>query len=315
MKGAPGRERRSPGRRPAPPAPATQAPATQAPATRAPSMQAPSTSSTQAGPDRHRSRAFALVYRDDDIVVVDKAPGVLTVPSPRRERFTLVDEVSRLLSKGPRITREAFVVHRLDRETSGIVVFACHRDARDRLVAAWADHERVYATLVHGVVRDDEATIRSRLVTDRRSLQRRSTGRDDVGEDALTFVRVDERLVDATLLSVRLGTGRRNQIRVHLAEAGHPVLGDERYGGSDRHPRWDDRRLGLHARLLAFAHPRTGAPLSFDTGLPVAFSRFVAATHATTSPSGTQARAGNGAMPAHGRGRSERPDNRPRRSR
>jgi 23S rRNA pseudouridine1911/1915/1917 synthase len=224
---------------------------------------------------RHRSRAFSLVFRDDDIVVVDKAPGVLTVPTPRRERFTLVDEVSRLLSKGPRITREAFVVHRLDRETSGLIVFACHRDARDRLVEAWADHARVYATIVAGIVDDDDGTIRSRLVTDRRSLTRRSSDRDDVGEDALTFFHVDDRVDDATLLSVRLGTGRRNQIRVHLAEAGHPVLGDDRYGGVRRHRRWDDRRLALHARQLGFAHPRTGAPLSFDTGLPTPFARFV----------------------------------------
>lgn len=226
-------------------------------------------------PGRHRSRAFAPVFVDDDIVVVDKAPGVLTVPTPRRERFTLVDEVSRFLSKGPRITREALVVHRLDRETSGLVVFAVHRAARDRLVAAWDEHDRVYAAIVAGVVDGDERTIRSRLVTDRRSLTRRSTHREDEGEEAVTFLRVEQRFDDATLLAVRLGTGRRNQIRVHAAEAGHPVLGDDRYGGTNRHRRWDDRRLALHARVLAFSHPRTGAALSFDTGLPPAFSRFI----------------------------------------
>ncbi|MBM4281210.1 MAG: RluA family pseudouridine synthase [Deltaproteobacteria bacterium] len=221
-------------------------------------------------------RAFALVYQDDDIVVVDKAPGILTVPTPRRERFTLVDAVSRLLSKGPRITREALVVHRLDRDTSGLLVFACHRAARDRLVAGWAEHQRVYSVVVAGVVVQDEGEIRSRLVTDRRTLQRRSSDRDDVGEDALTHFVVQARLDGATLLSVRLSTGRRNQIRVHLAERGHPVLGDERYGGLSRHKRWDDRRLGLHARSLGIAHPRTGEPLSFDIGLPASFARFVA---------------------------------------
>jgi 23S rRNA pseudouridine1911/1915/1917 synthase len=224
--------------------------------------------------NRH-SRAFTLVHQDDDIVVVDKAPGVLTVPTPRRERFTLVDEVSRLLSKGTRITREAFVVHRLDRDTSGLVVFACHRAARDRLVDAWHEHERVYAAVVAGRVEVDADEIVSRLVTDRRTLQRRSAHHDDEGELAITRFVVDERLADACLLSVQLLTGRRNQIRVHLAECGHPILGDERYGGCGRHRRWDDRRLGLHARALGFAHPRTGAPLHFDTGLPGAFRAFV----------------------------------------
>jgi 23S rRNA pseudouridine1911/1915/1917 synthase len=236
-----------------------------------------------------RSRAFTVVYRDEDIVVVDKAPGVLSVPTPRREPFTLVHEVSRMLSKGPRFTREALVVHRLDRDTSGLVVFACHPAARDRLMRNWAEHDRVYAAVVAGVVIADDDVIQSRLITDRQSLQRRSSHRDDVGEEAITRFVVAARLVDATLLSVNLSTGRRNQIRVHLAERGHPVLGDERYGGLGRHPRWDDRRLALHARLLAFAHPRTGAPLSFDTGLPPAFARFIERARSNHQPHRAQA--------------------------
>jgi 23S rRNA pseudouridine1911/1915/1917 synthase len=277
-------------RPPPAPAPATTDPGTRAAATPTatttvtPTQTTPTTKPTSRGataggarrPEpRSRSRAFAVVYQDDDLVVVDKAPGVLTVPTQRRERFTLVDEVSRHLSRGPRITREALVVHRLDRDTSGLVVFACHRAARDRLVADWSTHERRYAAVVAGRVGPDDGEIRSRLVTDRRTLQRSSTRRDDEGEEAITRFVVDTRLDDATLVSCLLLTGRRNQIRVHLAERGHPLLGDERYGGIGRHPRWDDRRLALHAQVLGFAHPRSGAPLSFDTGLPIAFQRFV----------------------------------------
>ena len=81
----------------------------------------------------------------------------------------------------------------------------------------------------------------------------------------------------ATLLAVVLQTGRRNQIRVHLRERGHPILGDDRYGGLGRHRRWDDRRLGLHAQVLGFAQPRTLRPLRFDTGLPASFSAFIEA--------------------------------------
>lgn len=223
-----------------------------------------------------KSRAFELVHEDEDVVVVDKAAGVLTVPTPRRERVTLIDEVSRYLSRSPRITKEAFVVHRLDRETSGLVVFGKSPRARDRLCERWSDHERSYAAVVAGVVVDDEGTISSRLVTDPRSLNRRSSGNDE-GEDAVTHFRVLARIDGATLLAVVLQTGRRNQIRVHLRERGHPILGDDRYGGLGRHRRWDDRRLGLHAQVLGFAQPRTLRPLRFDTGLPASFSAFIEA--------------------------------------
>ncbi|MDP2339592.1 MAG: RNA pseudouridine synthase [Deltaproteobacteria bacterium] len=222
----------------------------------------------------HKSRAFDLVHEDEDVVVVDKAPGVLTVPTPKRERFTLVDEVSRHLSRSTRITKEAFVVHRLDRETSGLVVFGKSARARDRLGERWNDHERSYAAVVAGVVVDDEGTMSSRLVTDARSLTRRSSGSDE-GEEAITRFSVLARIDGATLLSVVLQTGKRNQIRVHLKERGHPILGDDRYGGLGRHRRWDDRRLGLHAQVLGFPHPRTGLPLRFDTGLPAVFRAFI----------------------------------------
>jgi 23S rRNA pseudouridine1911/1915/1917 synthase len=270
-------------------------------------------------------RAFDLVYRDDDVVVVDKAPGILTVPTPKRERFTLLQAVSSLLGKGGRSRNEAWVVHRLDRDTSGLVVFACHKAARDRLVSTWSEHERTYAALVAGIPVAGHGEIRSRLVTEPRSLKRHSSDRDDVGEVAITHVVVDELLEDAALLSVRLATGRRNQIRVHLAESGHPILGDERYGGRGRHRRWNDRRLALHARTLGFFHPATGEPVSFDTGLPDVFERFMH-TARRTSLSSTQHPAPKAALEmktSHAkqtptmntllsRSRSDRPQRRPR---
>ena len=245
-----------------------------------------------------RSRAFVLLHEDDDILVVDKASGVLTVPTPRRERFTLVDELSRYLSRSPRITKRALVVHRLDRDTSGLLVFAKHEVARARLVAGWASHERTYATLVAGVLVSDEGTIRSRLLTTR-ALDRRSATDVEAGEDATTHFRVLQRLVGATLLGVTLETGRRNQIRVHLKEAGHPILGDERYGGQHRHRLWDDRLLALHAQVLAFDHPRTGAAQRFETPLPAAFVRFLQRAQA-----GAAAGATSGTMPAQREGRA-----------
>jgi 23S rRNA pseudouridine1911/1915/1917 synthase len=222
-----------------------------------------------------KSRAFVLVYEDDDVIVVDKAAGVLTVPTPRRERVTLVDEVGRYLSRNPRITRPAVIVHRLDRETCGLVVFGKHQRAADVLMQRWNDHERRYAAIVSGVVVKDAGTIRSRLVTNER-LDRHSSS-DGSGEEAVTHYSVVRRIDGATLLDVVLETGRRNQIRVHLAEQRHPILGDDRYGGMQRHRRWDDRHLALQARTLAFPHPRTGAPLSFELPLPAVFARFLGA--------------------------------------
>jgi len=221
-----------------------------------------------------KSRAFALVYEDDDVIVVDKAAGVLTVPTLRRERVTLVDEVSRYLSRGPRITKQAIIVHRLDRETGGLVVFGKSQRAADVLMQRWSDHERRYAALVAGVVVKDSGTINTRLVTDDRNLDRRSS-HDGSGEEAITHFSVVTRVDGATLLDVVLETGRRNQIRVHLAEQRHPILGDDRYGGLGRHRRWDDRHLGLQARTLSFPQPRTGAPLSFELALPATFQRFL----------------------------------------
>ncbi|HEY1098167.1 MAG TPA: RluA family pseudouridine synthase [Myxococcota bacterium] len=221
-----------------------------------------------------RSSAFALVYEDADVIVVDKAAGVLTVPTPKRERVTLVDEVGRYLSRSPRITKAAVVVHRLDRETCGLVVFGKSQRAADVLMQRWGAHERHYAAIVAGTVVDDVGTIKSHLVTDQRSLDRRSST-DGRGEEAITHFKVEGRVDGATLLDVVLETGRRNQIRVHLAERRHPILGDDRYGGLGRHRRWNDRELALCARTLAFPHPRTDAPLRFELPLPPSFRRFL----------------------------------------
>jgi 23S rRNA pseudouridine1911/1915/1917 synthase len=188
---------------------------------------------------------------------------VLTVPTPKRERNTLVDLVARHLH------RQLFVVHRLDRDTSGLVVFAKSQQAQRALVASWNEHERVYAAIVHGVVARDQGTIESRLVTHRRSLDRRSARAGERGgEHAVTSYRVVERLRAATLLEVTLATGRRNQIRVHLHEIGHPILGDVRYARDVApHPLWRGG-LALFALRLTVQHPARREALHIEIGLP-----------------------------------------------
>lgn len=221
-----------------------------------------------------QSRAFALVFEDDDIIVVDKAAGVLTVPTPRRERFTLVDELSRYLSRGPRITRRAFVVHRLDRDTSGVLLFARNGDMRDRLKDLFASHDltRIYSAVIHGALRPASGTFRSYLLEDPASLRVRSIANKAQGREAITHYRTIASNGRFTLLDVTLETGRRHQIRVHFAEAGHPVMGDAIYGP------WMDNplgRLGLHARHLSFVHPRSGERVSFDVPPPPEFAQVV----------------------------------------
>ena len=212
-------------------------------------------------------RGLTLVHEDDAILVVVKPAGLLTIATERERERTAY----RLLRDWV-ATRSAraslFIVHRLDRETSGLIVFAKSVQAKQHLQAQFAARtaERVYVALVEGVVRQAEGSLISRLVEDR-TLRVRIAERGG-GKEAITRYRVLEHRRGATLLELRLVTGRRAQIRAQLAAAGHPIAGDARYGG-----RTDPmRRLALHATRLAFLHPR-GGRLSFDSPLPPPFGR------------------------------------------
>lgn len=222
---------------------------------------------------------FRVVFEDRHLVVVEKAAGILTVPTARGEDDTLVHEVARHLSHDRRITRRAWVVHRLDRDTSGLLVFGKTREVAEAIKDQFEQRkpEREYAAIVAGTVDGDSGTFRSYLATDP-DLDQRSVADPDRGKLAVTHFSVTARPRGATFVRVTLETGRRNQIRVHFAEAGHPVLGDVRYQPEQaRHPAWTARRLALHARSLGFVHPVTGATVRFDSPLPAAFEAFLRA--------------------------------------
>jgi 23S rRNA pseudouridine1911/1915/1917 synthase len=223
------------------------------------------------------SRAFTVVYEDDALIVIEKPAGVLTVATDRAERFTLEDELSRYLSRGPRITKPIHVVHRLDRDTSGLLVFGKTAPITRTIIDGFRARkpEREYAAILAGVLKLDTGTLESHLAT-AADLDQYSTDIEGEGKHAITHFTVEERLPDATVVRVRLETGRRNQIRVHFAEQGHPVLGDRRYAvARAAHPLWIEKRLALHARVLGFDHPVTGAPLKFTSPLPRAFEAFL----------------------------------------
>ena len=229
---------------------------------------------------------FRVLYEDGDLVVVDKAPGVLTVPTARGERNTLVQMLRQHLGRGRRQPPWLEVVHRLDREVSGVLVFARSPAAAERLRADFAAHrpEREYVALVAGSLDSSGGTFASRMLTGR-GLQRYSGAADGPGEDAVTHYAVSAHVGGASLVAVRLETGRRNQIRVHFAEAGHPILGEQRYRPeAAQHHLWRARRLALHARLLAFTHPVTGASLRFESPLPPEFEAFLRQAAARHTP-------------------------------
>jgi 23S rRNA pseudouridine1911/1915/1917 synthase len=239
-----------------------------------------------AAPKGKRGPGFEIIYEDRQLIVVDKPASMLTVPARPGESFTLVDRLSEYLRRCGG-ARQAFTVHRLDRGVSGLLVFGKSADWASRIRAQFAEHkpERLYAALVAGRVAAEQGTWSSRLTTDR-SLRRYSTDdEEEEGEHAVTHFAIERRWPDASLVRIWLETGRRNQIRVHFAEAGHPVIGDDRYRPRlAAHPRWPFSRLALHARALGLTHPATGEPMRWESPLPSEFDRFLAPPRSATTP-------------------------------
>jgi 23S rRNA pseudouridine1911/1915/1917 synthase len=210
---------------------------------------------------------YKVVHEDRDLLVVEKEPRLLSVPTPLRENEDSL--VERLLeSERERGVRHPalYALHRLDWDTSGLLLFARSRRAFEALEAQFKTRtiERLYVAVASGSIGPDEGRIESRLLEDKRTLKVRSTRRPGEGKEAITEYRVTERLAAATVLAVRLRTGRRNQIRVHLAEAGHPLIGDRSYG----RPTSLIGRTALHARSLRFIHPVSRKPVAFESPLP-----------------------------------------------
>lgn len=235
-----------------------------------------------------RDPAFQVVFEDEHLIVVNKEAGFLTVPTPRDEIDTLIDRVSAyLIARGRGV--QAHVAHRLDRGVSGLLVFGKSARVSSKLRDQFElrKPQRLYVAIVAGVLDQEEGTFRSHLAT-AKNLDRYSKQPGNDTQLAITHYRVQQRLNGATLVHVWLETGRRNQIRVHFAEAGHPVLGDTRYASRlATHPRWQKSRLALHAMALGFEHPVTGEAMSFESTPPTAISRFaVGAGAVDVNPTG-----------------------------
>lgn len=208
-----------------------------------------------------------VVYEDDDVIVIDKPAGMVVHPAPGHPRGTLANA---LVAHAPEMavarSHRPGIVHRLDKETSGLIVAAKTDRGRTALVSQWGSGavEKRYLALVEGVVEDEEATIDAPIGRDPKNRQRMAVIR--TGRPAVSHFRVVERFPEATLLEVAIETGRTHQIRVHLAFVGHPVVGDAVYGRTRRGDAVSARQF-LHASELGFSLP-DGTPVRFASPLP-----------------------------------------------
>ena len=230
-----------------------------------------------------------IVYEDQALIVVNKPAGLLTVPLPRRGDEPSVEDLL-VVHLRPRGKRKPLVVHRIDRDTSGLVVFATRADAQNRLKLQFRRHEpdRIYLAIVYGHPSPASGTWRDRLVWDQAALiQKETHPRDPRGKDAISEYQVLERFPSASLIEVRLRTGKRNQIRLQARLRGHTLVGEQRYVyGPDDLRGVDFPRQALHSHRLAFRHPMTDQPLSFEAALPQDMAELLARLRIQKPPSG-----------------------------
>jgi 23S rRNA pseudouridine1911/1915/1917 synthase len=226
------------------------------------------------------ARDLRIVYEDEALIVLNKPPGLLAVPLPLERRFDApsVFEDLRQYLRGRR--RRPFVVHRIDRDTSGLVLFAKSETAQQALKRQFLNHEpeRVYRAVVYGRPSPPEGTWRDHLVWDLKALiQKETHPRDPRGKEAISHYRVVEPLDAASLIEVRLVTGKRNQIRIQARLRGHMLVGEQRYTyGPDTLRTITFPRQALHAFRLAFRHPDDDRALRFEAPMPDDLTALVA---------------------------------------
>ncbi len=211
-----------------------------------------------------------ILYQDDFLLVIDKPPGIDFQPTHARFKGTLYDAAHRYMENtgGGKRKVSLGMVQRLDRDTSGVTVFSIHQRAHSAMTRMFADRrvDKRYRTLVLGHLQDTEGEFRSLLARQHRTNLMKSVKKG--GKEAITRYRVVEEFSECTLIEVELVTGRSHQIRAHFSEAGHPLLGDTRYGGPAYIAGCEIQRSMLHAFKLSFDHPVGHERLMFKAPLP-----------------------------------------------
>lgn len=212
-------------------------------------------------------RRIKLVYEDDDIIVINKSNGILSVSTDNKKDGTAYSIMRDYLKKkDPRL--KLFIIHRLDRDTSGLMMMAKNIEAKETMQHNWNNMvlNRKYVAVVEGKVEQEEGTIRSYLAqTSQHEMY--STDNPEEGQLAITRYKRLKTGNGYSLMELELDTGRKNQIRVHMKDLGHPIAGDKRYGAKTS----PIHRLALHARTLHFVHPITRKEMLFETPVPQRF--------------------------------------------
>ncbi|MBS5037352.1 MAG: RluA family pseudouridine synthase [Fusobacterium sp.] len=214
-------------------------------------------------------KGIKVVYEDEYLIAVEKASGILSIATDKEREKTAYNIVKNYVkSRNP--LEKLFIVHRLDRETSGVMIFAKTEEMQQILQTNWQKMvlERTYVAVVEGKVEKNSDTIISYLKENSAFVTFSSDKEIEGSKKAVTHYTVLKRSKGFSLVEANIETGRKNQIRVHMQSLGHSVVGDKKYGATTN----PLGRLGLHAKSIIFKHPKTGKVLSFQTGIPAKFS-------------------------------------------
>ena len=216
---------------------------------------------------KHQPTGLEIIYEDRDLLVVNKSNGLLTVGTDREKDKTAFALLNNYVRKGnSRSKNRVYIVHRLDRDTSGVLVFTKSDQARRYLQDNWSSFDKLYFAVVYGKLREKEGLITSYLL-ENKAHRMYSVNDSNKGQLSKTGYKVIKESKTFSLLEINLLTGRKNQIRVHLSEKGNPVAGDNMYGKKDR----GIKRLALHAASISITHPFSKKKMIFETEAPVYF--------------------------------------------
>lgn len=214
-------------------------------------------------PKKYAPKGLTILFEDRDIIVVDKINGLLTISTASEKENTAHFILNDYVQKGnPKSRNRVYIVHRLDQDTSGVLVFAKSEKAKRYLQDAWQSFTKTYVAVVHGALEPKEDVITSYL-TESEAYKVYSVRDESQGKLAETGYKVMKATKGFSLLEVKLFTGRKHQIRVHFSEIGHPVAGDKVYGKKD-----GIKRLALHAACLTIKHPFSKEELTFEAAIP-----------------------------------------------
>ncbi|MEN2768193.1 RluA family pseudouridine synthase [Ornithinibacillus xuwenensis] len=207
-----------------------------------------------------------ILFEDDSIIVIQKDAGLLSIATEKEKRQTALHQLMEHVRRDDPRNR-VFVVHRLDKETSGVMLFAKSEKVKHKLQDNWKSmvKERTYVALVEGTLKQSDGMVKSYLKESK--THKMFSIPDKNGQLAITHYRKLQSNKQFSLVEVKLETGRKNQIRVHMSDLGHPIVGDKKYGAKTN----EIGRLGLHAKILSFTHPVTGQLLLFQSDVPKSF--------------------------------------------